>query len=131
MELRPLCWTKAPPGSCGPGHNPLAHGHRAITGRAGARQSIRVISTPCGARELKLNNVIEIVSLNQFPTAIRSIRERWIELGERIEKAKDYAITQYDWAIIAGNFINELEKRETLSFLVKHLCSLLIFWPLR
>jgi glycosyltransferase involved in cell wall biosynthesis len=78
---------------------------------------VPVISTPHGARGLRLNNVIEIVSLNEFPNAIRDIRERWFKLGEKIEKAKDYVIYQYEWSIIAKNFLKELEKRRELCLL--------------
>lgn len=77
---------------------------------------IPVISTPSGARGLKLNNEIEIVNLNQFTRAIRMLREGWNELRGRIERARNCVITQYDWVVIARNFIDELEKRKTLLF---------------
>lgn len=72
---------------------------------------IPVISTPHGARGLKLNHEIEIVSLNQFSSTIRLLRERWNVLGERIERAKNCVSIYYDWAVIAKNFIDEIGKR--------------------
>lgn len=76
---------------------------------------IPVISTPHGVRGLDFNDQIDIVSLGQFPDAIARLRRKWNELEGRIEKAKDHVTANFDWAVIARNFINELEKRENLS----------------
>lgn len=74
---------------------------------------VPVVSTPCGARGLALEHEmhIEIAEIENFPDAICSVREKRADLGPRMESARRLVVTQYDWAVIARNFANELSAR--------------------
>jgi glycosyltransferase involved in cell wall biosynthesis len=78
---------------------------------------IPVISTPHGARGLGLRNGdhIHIAEIDEFPGAIRAMRHRGEALAERIERARTLVASQYDWSVIARNFIDEAQKRNFLS----------------
>ena len=77
---------------------------------------VPVISTPHGARGLALEHGehIYMVTLDQFSGAIRTLRQQQDEVGRRVERAKNLVSSQYDWAAITRNFIDEVEKRITL-----------------
>lgn len=75
---------------------------------------IPVISTPFGVRGLGVEDQKHclLAEIEDFPKTILQLKyERDDLISARVENAREYVQQKFDWAIIADNFIGEIEKR--------------------
>ena len=78
---------------------------------------VPVISTSHGARGLGAEDGVhlKIADINEFPSLLRAARDKQLDLDAMVERARDYTARAFDWAVIAENFRNELERRGLLT----------------